>query len=75
MSDEYTQVTFYLTPVSVSALEDAAKIDKLSETDVLNRALQVYRYLLMEKQLGKKLVWYDEEAESAEMRLVGFDFK
>lgn len=49
---ELTKLTVNITPRSVVALEKAAEIEGLSKTDTVNRALQVWAYLLAEKAKG-----------------------
>jgi hypothetical protein len=55
---ELVAVELLLTGKSMNALEDAAMIEGLSQGDIVNRAVQVYCYLLAEKRIGgKKLAW------------------
>lgn len=75
---EYTEVTVKLIPASVSALEDISMMEGRSATDAVNRSLQVYRYLMMEKSVGKKLAWCELRTRWKVFRLRkiwGFDFE
>lgn len=53
------EVTVRLIPKALASLEDAARLEGLSQTDTINRALVIYQYILMERQLGKRLAWYE----------------
>lgn len=55
--EEYVQVTMLLTRQSFSALTNMATLEGITETDIHNRALQVYQHVVMEQKLGKKLAW------------------
>lgn len=55
--DDLTELRVLLTSDSVNALMEAASLEVIPQTDVVNRALQVYRYLVMERTLGKRLAW------------------
>lgn len=43
--DTLTRLVANLTEKSIAALDEAAILDGLSRTDVVNRALQLYAYL------------------------------
>lgn len=45
-STDPTKVTVRLTPKSVDALERAAEIGGLNRTDTINRAIQLYSYIV-----------------------------
>lgn len=57
MSDpkELTRLTVNITPRSVVALEQAAGIEGLSKTDVVNRALEVWACLVAEQAKGAEV--------------------
>lgn len=48
MSDtqELTRVTVNLIPKAAEALDHAAALDRMSKTDTINRAVQIYDYLI-----------------------------
>jgi len=45
-SDSATKVTVKLSPKSVAALERASRLGELNRTDTINRAIQLYDFIL-----------------------------
>lgn len=52
---ELTKLTVNLTALSVIALTKAAEIERLSKTDTVNRALQIWSCLLAEQAKGAEI--------------------
>jgi hypothetical protein len=55
-ASENTRVTVNLVPRAVKALEAESKDSGMNKTDVINRALAVYRYFQEETRAGKELL-------------------
>lgn len=70
MAAELQRVTVNLVPRSTAALTLAAELSGDSKTDTINRALQVYAYLLHIK--GKGGAVYTRESAEAELYAVEF---
>lgn len=56
MSEQLTKVTVNLTEQSMAALNDAAAIEGDTRTETINRALQLYCLLVIERRVGHR-VW------------------
>lgn len=55
-------VKFRLTPAAVDAMSRAAQLEEHTRTDTLNRALQVYAFLLEQIHVhGREIHLYDRE--------------
>ncbi len=50
-----TRLTVNLIPSAADALQHAAASERLSRTDVVNRALQVYDFFLCQKMNGASI--------------------
>jgi hypothetical protein len=71
MTDEnWTKLTVNLTPKSATALGTAALISEDTRTDVVNRALQLYTFLLAEQAEGKRLALVDEDGNLSWVRII-----
>lgn len=55
------KVTVNLNPEAWAALHNAAQALEMTRTDVINRALQIYNFLISEEIAGNKIQVYDEE--------------
>ena len=69
MSD-LTKLTALLVPRAVAALNDAADLSGDTRTDVLNRAVQVYAFILKEQAEGRRLALVDEDGTIGWVRLL-----
>lgn len=56
---EMRRVTLNLIPQAACALDDLIRIRKFSQTDTVNRALQVYALVEKEMATGKQLCFRD----------------
>lgn len=56
VAQDLTRITVNLVPGAASALEEASAAEQLSQTDTVNRALQVYEFLVKQKMFGKELL-------------------
>jgi len=75
---EDVEVTFRMIPTVVSALDDIAMIEGITTTDALNRAVQIYQHLLMEKQIGKRVALIQDQVRCRIFwvrRIESFDWK
>ena len=65
MSEELTKLTVNLIPAAVLALDQATQIEEDSRTDTVNRALQIYAFLVQKTHIeGRTIILrgeYDEE--------------
>lgn len=52
---QFTKMTLNLIPAAVDALSHEADISKLSRTDIMNRAIQLYSMLMDEQRIGKQI--------------------
>lgn len=58
MAGELTRITVNLTPKSVDALREAQELDRLNQTDTLNKAIQTHAYLLSGMRVeNRDLCW------------------
>lgn len=55
VSEGLTRLTVNLIPKAYAALSEAAELEGVSRTDALNRALQMYTYLLRMRSAGDRL--------------------
>jgi len=67
---EQTRLTVNLTPKSRAALGAAVLISEDTRTDVVNRALQFYTFLLAEQAEGKRLALVDEDGTLSWVRIL-----
>lgn len=68
---ELTKITVNLIPAAADALQNAADRDRLSRTDIMNRALQVYDFVSTQLAGGKTLGLVDPKTGAvAEVRIV-----
>lgn len=65
---DYTRVTVNLVPRSVAAMNAASEINGDNRTDSINRALQVYAYLMQEMQT-KDVVVRDRSGQETLLRM------
>lgn len=70
MATELERVTVNLVPRASAALELATGLSQDSKTDTINRALQVYAFLLQAKEAGGGV--YVREGPKAELMQVSF---
>ena len=70
MASDLTRLTVNLIPKAVTALDTAVQLSEDSRTDTINRALQVYAYLLHVKQQGGSA--YVRESADAELSRIEF---
>lgn len=73
MSEKLPSISYTvkLTDRSVAAMEDVAKLLGLRQVDVVNRALQLYAYLEMEKATGEKLVLRAPDGSTCRVHMDG----
>ena len=64
------RITVNLTPRSCAALDQAAKLTGDSQTDTLNRAVQVYAYVMNVTQNGGDLYVRDQGHDELERLLL-----
>ena len=64
------RITINLTPRAYAALEQAAKLTGDSKTDTLNRAIQVYAYVINVTQNGGDLYVRDKGHDELERVLL-----
>jgi hypothetical protein len=62
-----TKLTVNLTPKAAAALDNAASITGDSKTDTVNRALQFYEWLEMEKATGRQILCRDPSTGDVEV--------
>ena len=67
---EQTRLTVNLTPKSRAALGAAVLISEDTRTDVVNRALQFYAYILAEWAEDKRLALVDEDDNLSWVRII-----
>lgn len=53
---ELTKVTLYLVPAAADAVEQAARATGLSGQDVMNRAVQLYWWLVELRAAGSRIL-------------------
>lgn len=70
MATDLTRITVNLIPGAASALEGTAAAESLSQTDTVNRALQVYEFLVKQRMLGKELLLRDEDGNLEKVHIV-----
>lgn len=59
-SRDYVRLHVNLIPSAAAALDDASALEGLSRTDIVNRAIQVYKFLTLEHKAGKSVVLRDD---------------
>lgn len=64
------RITLNLTPRACTALEQAVKLTGDSKTDTLNRAIQVYAYIMNVTQNGGDLYLRDKGQDELERLLL-----
>lgn len=70
MANDLTRITVNLIPGAASALEEAASIEELSQTDTVNRALRVYEFIVKQKAFGKELLLRDKRGALEKVHIV-----
>ena len=66
---KWTRITVNLIPRAVAALDQARAITGLSQTDVVNRALQAYAFLEKEGSEGARVL-IERNGKITEVRLL-----
>jgi len=66
MASELTRLTVNLIPKAAEALNHAAALSRDSRTDTLNRALQVYDFLLEAQANGAKVYLRQPDSDELE---------
>jgi hypothetical protein len=56
-STDLTRLTVNLVPAATDALDRCTSRERLSKTDVINRALQVYDFVTARQALGNELLF------------------
>lgn len=63
---EHARLTVNLTTKADEALKNTARLTGHSKTDIVNRALQMYEWLEMEKSRGAQFLLRDPETREME---------
>lgn len=71
MENENIKLTVMLIPKSMQALSDAAERTSLSQTDTVNRAIQLYDFFTQNRQKGNRFLLVDQQ--EGEDRLLELD--
>jgi hypothetical protein len=56
MADDYRRITAALIPAAASALDTACIVEGLPGVDIVNRALQLYAFVVQAHQDGNELL-------------------
>lgn len=59
-----------ITPKTSQALRDAAEVEGLSKTDIVNRAIQAYAWLLEQKTLGAEILVHQSDGTSGRVHFL-----
>ena len=70
MAVDLTRITVNLIPGAASALEEVSAAENLSQTDAVNRALQVYEFIVMQRMHGKELMLRAEDGSTEIVHIV-----
>jgi hypothetical protein len=65
-----SRITVNLTDRSVTALDTLASVEELSKTDVVNRALQIYDFIVKQRVKGKDLLLRDAQGQIELVQIV-----
>lgn len=61
--NQLTKFTVNLVPKAVASLQEAAQLGGISRSDVVNRALQAYVFLLREQEDGAQILLRDKTGD------------
>jgi hypothetical protein len=67
---EFTKLTVNLINKAVEALDSAAAVTQLSKTDTVNRALQVYAFMIEEQEKGGQLLVRELDGTLSRIRMI-----
>lgn len=70
MASDLTRITVNLIPAASEALAESAERDKLSQTDVVNRALQVYNFIDRQVRGGKAVLLRDGSGNVEQVHII-----
>lgn len=67
---ENLKVTVELVPKAVAAVDEAVGLTGLSRIDVINRAVQLYAFVELEKSAGAQILVRSASGETHQMELL-----
>jgi hypothetical protein len=67
---EFTKLTVNLINKAVEALDSAVVVTQLSKTDTVNRALQVYAFMIEEQEKGGQLLVREPDGTLSRIRMI-----
>ena len=67
---ESRRFTVSLTPKSVAALDHLMLLDGLSQTDIINRAVQVYDFIAEHRSRGIKLLFEHPDSTTETVHII-----
>lgn len=70
MDGIWQKVTVNLTPKASEALSQAAQLSEHNRTDTINRALQLYAFVLAELAAGRRIAVIDHDDTVREIHLL-----
>lgn len=70
VATDLTRITINLIPGAASALEEVSAAENLSRTDTVNRAIQVYEFIVKQKMFGKELLLRAEDGSVERVHIV-----
>ena len=71
MREDLTRVTVNLIPQSVEALKQATEIEENNRTDTINRALQLYAFLVQKTLIdGWTMLLCNQDGDVEEVKII-----